>query len=81
MATYGMSINGGGIESTPFYRKEHSEKGFAYCIFASQSIINRVVELPQDRRHFFMDGTFRVVPYGEFKQLLVIHISFFEKVK
>lgn len=77
---YGSTINAGDLPSTVFYRKLHSETQFAYCIFASQAIVDRINELPKDRRHFFMDATFRVVPYGEFNQLLVIHVSFLEKV-
>lgn len=81
MTTYGMTVNAGGVESSAFYRKVYSEPQFAYCVFASESIINRVAELPDERRHFHMDATFRVVPYGEFNQLLVIYASFFEKKK
>lgn len=80
MHSYGMTLESGGIKGTPFFRKVVSEPGFAYCIFASQFIIDRIATLPPDDRHFLMDGTFRVVPYGDFYQLLVIHVKFIEKV-
>lgn len=79
MANYGMTKTAGGVTSTAFYRKTYSNSQFAYCIFASKPIVDKVAELEPHRRHFFMDGTFRVVPYGDFSQLLVIHAAFFEK--
>lgn len=79
LSNYGMAVAAGGVEASLFYRKTYSEAQFAYCIFASQYIADRVAELEPARRHFFMDATFRVVPYGDFSQLLVIHASFFEK--
>lgn len=33
-----------------------------------------------DRRNYFMDATFKVCPYGEFKQLLIIYIEYMEQV-
>lgn len=80
MHTFGMTVPSGGVPANAFYRTVFSNTNFAYCVFASQPIINRVAEMPQERRHYFMDGTFRVVPFGSFNQLLVIHASFFEKV-
>lgn len=76
---YGMTLAGGGVEPSAFYRKTFANEKFAYCIFASQFICDKVAELDEDRRHFLMDGTFRVVPYGDFKQLLVMHATFFDK--
>lgn len=58
MATYGTTVQGAFLEGTAFYRKVHSETNFAYCIFASEAIINRISELPEDRRHFFMDAMY-----------------------
>lgn len=81
METYGSTIQFGDVPSTPFYRKLYSERQFAYCVFASQGIIDHMNTLPSERRDFFMDGTFRVVPYGAFNQLLVVHVAFLEKVR
>lgn len=75
---YGMSLTGAGVESEVFYRKVYTSNQFAYCIFASEQIVRCAKQL--EERHIHMDGTFRVVPYGEFNQLLIIHITFFEKV-
>lgn len=78
--TYGMTIAAFGKESMPFFRKVHIDEDFAYAIFASQPIIDEVLKLDEERRHFYLDGTFKVVPYGQFSQLLVIYAEFFEKV-
>lgn len=80
MTEYGMSAASGGVDSTAFFRKVVTENQFAYCIFASQAIIDQVATLPPENRHYSMDATFRVVPYGDFNQLLVIHATFIDKV-
>lgn len=67
-------------QMTPFFRTVQIEDDFAYCVFASQRIINEIELLPEDSRHFYMDGTFKVVPYGSFNQLLIIYAEFFQKV-
>lgn len=80
MQEYGTSVAIGEAQINPFYRNVVSERRFAYCIFASQAIIDRIAVLPIANRRYLMDGTFRVVPYGDFNQLLVIHITIMEKV-
>lgn len=81
MKEYGMTVATGDAESAAFYRKVVSESRFAYCIFASSSIIEHIGTLPMDKRHYLMDATFHVVPYGDFSQLLVIHATFIDKVR
>lgn len=80
MKEYGMTVASGGVESAAFYRNVVSENAFAYCIFASPTIIEKIAALPIENRHYLMDATFRVVPYGDFNQLLVVHATFMEKV-
>lgn len=80
MREYGMTISTPTTESTPFFRGVIVEHDFAYCIFASQRIIDEINHLPEESRHYFMDGTFKVVPFGKFNQLLIIYIEFFQKV-
>lgn len=64
-----------------FFRKVHVSDEFAYAVFASQNIVELIMKyIPEHRRKYLMDATFRIVPYGEFKQLLVIHIEYIEMV-
>lgn len=81
MKEYGNAIAIGNDEPIPFYRCVSIEQEFAYCIFASQRIIDEIAKLPEERRHYYMDGTFKVVPFGDFNQLLIIYAEFFQKVK
>lgn len=37
-------------------------------------------KIPVNKRHYLIDGTFKIVPYGCFKQLLVIHLGKFDTV-
>lgn len=56
-------------------------KDFSYCVFTSKKIyFNYVKKLDVKNRHFLIDGTFKVVPFGCFNQLLVIHVQKFETV-
>lgn len=75
-----MAVASIGAEPTPFFRMVHTQTEFSYAIFASQPIIDEVNAIPQERRHFYLDGTFKVVPYGDFNQLLVVHAEFYGKV-
>lgn len=49
-------------------------------MFASDTIIAQITELPSEQRHIAMDGTFKVAPNSEFTQLLIIHVEFLQKV-
>lgn len=80
MATFGSTAKSHGIESSPFLKKIVIEQHFAYVVFASDTIIARVAELPSEQRHIALDGTFKVTPDSDFKQLLIIHVEFFQKV-
>lgn len=56
-------------------------KDFSYCIFSSKKIMQLIEEkIDVKDRHYFIDGTFKVVPYGCFTQLLVIHVGKFDTV-
>lgn len=48
--------------------------------FSSKKSINLFKELKPEERIIVMDGTFDVVPIGEFNQLLVIYGVFIDKV-
>lgn len=56
--------------------KTVSRKSFGYTIFANSSILN---DLPTIRR-FRIDGTFKCVPRGPFKQLLIISVDVVDNV-
>lgn len=56
-------------------------KDFSYCIFSSKKIIQEIEKTVDVKdREYFIDGTFQVVPFGCFSQLLIIHIGRFETV-
>lgn len=56
-------------------------KDFSYCIFSSKKIIQHIEATTQpNERRYLIDGTFKVVPFGSFKQLLIIHFARFGTV-
>lgn len=80
MAEFGMTQATPTHPSSAFFRDVVVERDFAYCIFASQQIIDEIEQLAPERRNYYMDGTFKVVPYCSFNQLLIIYCEFFQKV-
>lgn len=73
MDKYGRSkVENAGV----FYKGTVLHDRFNYSVFASPSIIAKVEGLTE--LHFHIDATFKVVPTGEFNQLLVFHINYDE---
>lgn len=76
MAKFGITSR-----KKPFFRTAYACALFEYCIFASDDIVKRILaDIPKDRRNYLMDATFKICPHGVFKQLLIIHICYLEKV-
>lgn len=68
------------LPSTMFFKHAYECKSFSYVIFASDNIINRIKQIPIERRRFMMDATFKVCPFGVYNQLLVVYIEHLEEV-
>lgn len=69
------------MSGNDFFKTAFSCANFSYCIFASDEIIGLFKErIPENQRHFLMDATFKIVPYGNFKQILIIYVSYLEQV-
>lgn len=82
--SYGMTQQNGenvdGLSSKPFFKKAFECKDFAYCIFVSDNIVDGIKKIPVARRNFLMDATFKVCPFGQFNQLLIIYVEHLEEV-
>lgn len=66
---------------TPFFKTAFHCEEFAYCIFSSDNIVNMIQRhIAPIRRHFLIDATFKVCPFGEFYQLLIIYVSYVDNV-
>lgn len=64
-----------------FYVKAYQCSSFSYCIFASYAINEQMeINIPQHKRKFLMDATFKICPKRLFKQFLVIYIELHEEV-
>lgn len=62
-------------QTTPFFKHAFECKDYSYCLFASDDIIEIIGTIRPDKRMLFCDGTFYVVPYGDFKQLLILAVD------
>lgn len=63
------------MNALPFSTTERSSNQIL-SIFASSPILAKIEEMRV--RNYHVDATFKVVPYGQFRQLLVLHINFDE---
>lgn len=52
-----------------------STPSYGFTVFASAVVVDYVTTAGE-KQHYHIDGTFGVVPRGEFKQLLVIHLAY-----
>lgn len=82
MQRFGRTLVGIGETPTDFYRGVHTADDRSFVVFASQTIIDRIIkDIDVTRRSYLMDGTFKICPYGDYLQLLVIHIEHIHLVK
>lgn len=69
-----------GMENTAFFKACIEEDGISYCIFSSEKICSLITEnIPLEKRMYLIDGTFKIVPQGCFKQLLIVYINYFDE--
>lgn len=62
---------------------DHIHKGSDFCcmIFSSKRIMTLIkTHIKPEQRKYHIDATFYIVPYGCFKQLLILHLHKFDTV-
>lgn len=65
-----------------FYKGTEVTPNFENTFFASDAIIKLIKEyIPNEKRDYFMDATFKIVPIGSFRQILIIYIEYIGKVR
>lgn len=79
MATYGHSLH---VDKPfRFFDGTVETKDYSFCVFSSKAtvqLIEKKIEI--SKREILMDATFRIVPVGPFKQLLILYIRKQKKV-
>lgn len=76
MQQYGRSLIN---KDKPFYNCTVIEDNFQYTIFSSGNLLERLATMPA-QRSYHVDATFKVVPNGSYKQLMIIHVAYNEHV-
>lgn len=71
MNRFGMSLDA--VEPTVFYNGTVIEAGFKFTVFSSAKNIAK--RRAMTVRNYHVDATFKVVPNGEYSQLLVVHLA------
>lgn len=64
-----------------FYKGTEIAANFENTFFASDNIIELIKKnIPSSKRNYLMDATFKIVPIGSFRQILIIYIEYIGKV-
>jgi hypothetical protein len=64
-----------------FYKGSLVKPSFECTFFASESIIEIIkTSIPKGKRQYFLDATFKIVPFGSFKQILILYVEYIGKV-
>lgn len=71
MERYGYSL---GDPKRLFYRGTINRPSYGFSVFASGVVLDHILN-GQNTHHYHIDGTFGIVPQGEFRQMLVIHLA------
>lgn len=73
MTSYGESLH---VDKTyRFFDGAFEAPDHSFCVFSSKATIELVLEkMTPAERHILMDATFRIVPIGPFKQMLILYI-------
>lgn len=77
----GQTLRNPGERTTTFFKHAYEGRGFSVCIFVSDDVVDIIKTILIHRRLFFGDGTFGIVPYGEFKQLLIMSVDICGQVR
>lgn len=77
--TYGKTIHEN--ENHKFYNGAVETSKYSFCVFSSPKTAQLMQQhIPTAERDILMDATFRIVPVGPFKQLLILYIRYNNKV-
>lgn len=58
---YGLTLRDNEAEKTMFFKHAFQYDEYAFCLFASQDIVNAIKDtIDVKNRQYFMDGTFKV---------------------
>lgn len=74
-STTGQTKRKPGEKTTEFFKHAYQCDEYAFCIFASDDVIEIIETISVERRMYFADGTFKICPYGEFKQVLLLSVD------
>lgn len=62
-----------------FFKAAITENDFPFCIFYSEAIGAMIkVNIAPRSRKYLIDGSFQIVPYGWFAELLVLYVEYLE---
>lgn len=71
--TYGRTYRTNEEEKTPFFKHAYKGPDFSFCIFASDDIMKAIQEnVDVSERKLYADGTFKICPMGDFKQVVML---------
>lgn len=73
--TIGKTLRKKDEPSSDFFKHAYKCEKFAWCLFAADEVIAIIDKMEIDRRMYYSDGTFKITPYGEFAQVLLLAVD------
>lgn len=68
--------NGTGSSFSEFHMGTHVGDDFSFSVFCSKKMLRRINETIPEKREILMDATFKAVPVGPYKQLLILYVAY-----
>lgn len=59
-----------------YYKSTQEKDEFSFTIFYSKKMAKRMKCSTKDKREILIDATFKVVPKGPYKQLLILYVAY-----
>lgn len=82
MEKYGMTDRENESTRSTFYKHAFQCDEFQCCIFCSDDVVTEMIQnIEETSRIFMIDGTFKITPFGEFVQVVIISVVFLGQVR
>lgn len=81
ISTTGQTLRKPGERTTSLFKHAFENADFSVCIFVSDDVVDIMSTIEIERRLLYGDGTFYIVPYGQFKQLLIMSVDICGQVR
>lgn len=78
---YSLTDRSDETQRTMLFKTAFECGDFSFCVFSSDTIVDAIKEnIAEEKRKYYIDGTFKITPQSEFVQVVNISIDFLGQV-